>query len=108
MRRQNSSELNVFRLDAERTGPAPEGNYDLSQQFEYGVHSERIAEYCTRRVLSVIDRFAHVNTNRLHVCIAASLLNKTVRFYPNNYFKCQAIYHFSLAQRFPKIEWMGD
>jgi len=99
--------LNAFRQDLERTAyrpPAP--NYDVSR-VGHGCRSEQLAAYSSMRLLSVVDRFDRVNTNRLHVCIAAALLGKTVNLYPNSYYKCKAVYDFSLAARFPAVTWMG-
>jgi exopolysaccharide biosynthesis predicted pyruvyltransferase EpsI len=107
-RRGFPRELNAFRTDAERTGPVPPHNCDLSRQFEWGCHSEALASYVSYRFLSVIRKFDRINTNRLHVCLGAALLGKQVRLFANSYYKVRTIYEFSLADRFPHIQWMSD
>lgn len=103
----NAQTLNAFRRDLERTEMSPPGpNYDLSR-LGHGCRSEALAAYSSMRLLSAISLFDCVNTNRLHVCIAAALLGKTVNLYPNSYYKCKAVYDFSLARRCPTVAWHG-
>jgi exopolysaccharide biosynthesis predicted pyruvyltransferase EpsI len=105
--RRPHAPLPAFRTDVERCGVTPPNNLDLSRHFMYGSQSERIVCYVGARLLSAINRFSEIHTNRLHVCIAAALLGKTVKFYPNSYYNCQAVYEFSLADRFRNVTWMG-
>ena len=42
----------------------------------------------------------------LHLAIAGALLGKPVECYPNSYFKNEAVYHFSMKDRFPNVQWM--
>ena len=57
---------------------------------------ENIALWC-RIFLGIVDSSDIVVTDRLHVGIAASLLNKTVYMYDNTYGKASGIYETSLA-----------
>jgi exopolysaccharide biosynthesis predicted pyruvyltransferase EpsI len=59
-----------------------------------------------QHLLRYIDLYDEVGTNRLHVAIGAALLGKRVRFHPNSYFKNRAVYEFSMADRFPDVEWV--
>lgn len=100
--------LNAFRTDREKPDrPLPEDNIDLSRVFALGTHSRTAAEYASHRFLSVIDRFDRVRTDRLHVCIGGALLGKEVEFYPNSYFKNEAVFEFSLRDRFPNVSWQN-
>jgi exopolysaccharide biosynthesis predicted pyruvyltransferase EpsI len=100
--------LNSFRKDLESSHRfLPPDNVDLATLFGYGTNSEQIAFYVTCRILKTINRYRTVRTDRLHVCIAAALLGKTVEFYSNNYYKCEAIYQFSMKDKFPNVHWMG-
>jgi exopolysaccharide biosynthesis predicted pyruvyltransferase EpsI len=100
--------LNTFRKDVESSHHfLPPDNVDLATLFGYGTNSERIAFYVTYRILKTLNRYRTVRTDRLHVCIAAALLGKTVEFFPNNYFKCEAIYQYSMKDKFPNVRWMG-
>ena len=59
-------------------------------------------------ILSIINKYEVVSTNRLHVCIGAALLNKEVNLYPNSYYKNESIYLMSLKDKFPKVKWCGE
>ena len=86
----------------------PPDNVDVSRVFGFGTRNEQLARYSSRRMLRFLDLFEEINTNRLHVAIASGLLGKRVRLHPNAYFKCQAVYAWSLQRRFEKIEWVGS
>lgn len=97
---------NFFRTDVEATNLVPpEGNADLSRIYEHGTHNRELTEYTVARLMKYINNFPVVRTDRLHICIAAALLGKQVEFYANSYFKCRAVYEYSLSERFPNIKW---
>jgi exopolysaccharide biosynthesis predicted pyruvyltransferase EpsI len=99
--------LSAFRTDKERTKmPIPEGNIDIAEIFSYGT-TERRALYATHRILNFLSQFDEIRTSRLHTCVAGALLGKKVKFYPNNYYKCEAVYQFSIRDRFPNVIWLG-
>jgi len=101
--------LNCFRNDGERTEiKIPEDNFDLSELLELSVISEEITMYIISRLFLILKSFDLIRTNRLHIAISCALLNIDVEFYPNNYFKCQAIYEFSLKENYPCVRWMGS
>jgi exopolysaccharide biosynthesis predicted pyruvyltransferase EpsI len=98
IREKNGAVLNAFRTDGEKTDmQLPDDNIDLSEVLAIGVETEELTYLGASRFLSVIDSYNEVNTNRLHVAVAATLLNKKVNFYANNYFKCKAVYEYSLT-----------
>jgi len=100
--------LNCFRTDREKTGMnLPADNADISKIFKYGTATIQQAFLSTHMVFRFMNRFDEVRTNRLHMAVAGALLGKQVKFYPNNYYKCEAVYHFSLKNRFPNVQWMG-
>jgi len=106
---KNKGSANFFRDDVERlSDDIPVGNADLSRIYEYGTKNEELTRYATKRFMTYINRFSKIRTDRLHVCIAAALLNKQVEFYPNSYFKCRAVYEYSLKSKFQNIKWMGN
>jgi len=95
-----------YRDDVESSGNLlPEGNADLSVIYEFGTKSRELIDYTVWRLLRLIMRFNSVETDRLHISVASALLNKSVDFYPNSYFKCKAVYEYSLNKRFPNITW---
>lgn len=100
--------LSCFRLDGERTDIAlPPGNVDLSAVFALGVGPEAVANHAASRLLSTLNRFDEIRTNRLHIAISSAILGKAVKFYSNNYYKCRAVYQYSMQDRFPNVQWMG-
>lgn len=99
-------ELNAFRIDVEKTDiPIPHDNVDVSALYELSSCEPKLAKLSTFRFLSHINAFETVNTNRLHVAIAAAKLGKNVNLYGNNYFKIRAIYEYSLEGKFPNVVW---
>lgn len=106
--RHLSGILNCFRTDTEKTGEAlPKGNFDVSARFAFGAYDEVIARFVTFHVLGTLERFQEIHTNRLHIAITAALMGRKVKLYPNNYYKCRAVYDYSMKDRFPNVEWMG-
>lgn len=101
--------LRCFREDGERTKrPLPSDNLDLSRTFGWGHSSVRAVESATLAFLETINYFEEVESNRLHVAIAAAHLGKRVRLFANSYYKNRAVYEHSLAPRFPRVSWMGE
>lgn len=97
-----------FRNDAEASGiEIAEGNADLSVVYEFGTLDREYTDYTVWRLLKYIDRFEEVKTDRLHICLASAMLNKKVEFYSNSYFKCKAVFEYSLRDMFPNIYWKG-
>jgi exopolysaccharide biosynthesis predicted pyruvyltransferase EpsI len=100
--------LNCFRTDQEKSDiDIPSDNIDLSSIFSYGVDSKEKAFYVCYRLLNFINSYEEIRTNRLHVAIAGALLGKEVKLYSNSYYKCEAVYEFSIQGRFPNVTWMG-
>ena len=95
LRRKGSGILNAFRSDIESSKYAiPASNIDISR--------DRYAQKPLDEFTNTINRYHYVNTDRLHVAIAAVLLDKEVKLYPNSYYKNKAVFDYSL-KRFPNI-----
>lgn len=95
---------NFFREDVERAlSEVPAGNADLSVKYEYGTRNDAITDYTTSRLMKYVNRFDEIRTDRLHICIASALMGKKVSFYPNSYFKCRAVYEYSLKEPYPNV-----
>ncbi len=88
-----------LRDDRERPEGTPlhRNNVDLSRRG----HAQSPVGPLFRRLAS----FRTIHTNRLHVGIAAALLNKDVRLYANDYFKIRAIYEASLQPYFANVRF---
>jgi len=100
--------LNAFRKDLEGTRLRfPRDNIDLSLLFSHSTTNEMMAYYVTHCILRVINHYQKVCTDRLHICIAAAKLGKEVEFFPNKYYKCEAVYHYSMKDQYPNVRWMG-
>lgn len=90
--------LNAFRTDSERTEiKLPDDNVDVSEILTMGVETRALAYQASHYFLSFLNGYSVINTNRLHVCIGGMLLGKKINFYPNSYYKCRAVYEYSLA-----------
>ena len=80
---------NAFRTDYEKTSIIiPDDNIDLSLYFEKGLHTQDVSickEVCFN-IFNYLSEFSVINTNRLHIAIAGSLLDKKVNLYQNNYY----------------------
>lgn len=100
--------LNCFRIDKEKSNiDIPSGNIDVSSIFAYGTEGEIKAFYASYRLLNFINHYQEIRTNRLHIAIGGALLGKEVKLYPNNYYKCEAVYESSIKGRYPNVIWMG-
>ncbi len=86
-----------FRTDKESAGiiKIPPNNSDLSLK---GNHLSDIEPF-----FEDINKYAVIHTDRLHVAIAACLLNKEVHIYPGSYFKNKAVYLSSMKGYFDKV-----
>lgn len=105
--RQNSRRiLNCFRTDDESArAELPGDNVDLSELFSFGVWSQGATLLSARCLFSILDEATLVRTDRLHIAIAAGLLQKDVTFFSNDYFKNRAVFEHSLAPRLPNVRW---
>lgn len=90
--------LNAFRLDKEsKLHSLPTSNKDISLN---GYATKPLDEF-----IGILQKYAQVNTDRLHVAICAALLGKQVRLFPNSYYKNKAVFDYSL-KKFPNISFI--
>ena len=119
-------ECNAFRFDDElsadnRHVKLPENNKDISVDFQrpmfmrnWGVPDDRNTQVkknlsiATDNIFSYLSKFQIVNTNRLHIGIAAALLGKTVNLYRGSYHKIIGIYEFSIAGKFNNVVFYNN
>ena len=98
---------NFFRKDVEASvHPIPNVNADLSVIYELSTRSREIVEYTVWLLFRYLEGFDSVITDRLHICIASALLGKRIEFHSNSYFKCRAVYEYSLKNNFEAITWI--
>ena len=114
-------ECNAFRFNDELSSTdkhveVPKDNKDISIDFhrpmfmknwsisdEINVQVKSNLNIATDNIFSYLSKFEKVNTNRLHVGIAAALLGKTVNLYRGSYHKIAGIYNFSMAGKFNNV-----
>ena len=100
--------IHCFRTDREQTNQKrSRWNADISKLFKCGVSTPALAARSSWMIFDFLQHYREIRTNRLHLAIAAALLGKQVKFYPNSYFKCHAVYEYSMRGRFANVEWMG-
>ena len=98
--------LNAFRDDVEKTTiQLPIDNVDISALYELSACEPSLSYLSVNRFLNHIKNYDIINTNRLHVAIAAAKLGKNVNLYGNNYFKIRAIYEYSLKGKYANVVW---
>jgi exopolysaccharide biosynthesis predicted pyruvyltransferase EpsI len=99
----NENILNCFRNDKEKTSiDIPKDNKDLPLLLNT-INSTKdfiIIQKISKNFIKEIAKYKIINTNRLHVAIIASLLNKKVNFYSNNYYKNESVYRHSINKKF--------
>ena len=94
---------NAFRLDEEKTDVSiPDNNKDISMDFIFRQNTlnERDIKTSTNNLFSYLCKFDEINTNRLHVGIAGSLLGRKVNLFPNSYYKNEAVFNFSIKNKY--------
>jgi exopolysaccharide biosynthesis predicted pyruvyltransferase EpsI len=108
---KGDGESNNFRLDCEKTKIAiPKDNNDLSNTLNKhnNTTDEKVIEEISKSLFFYLNKFEIVNTNRLHVAICASLLNKKVNFHANSYYKNKAVYDFSIKNNYPNTLFIDN
>ncbi len=78
----------------------PQGNNDISRKG--GTFSD------INLFFEEINKFSIIYTDRLHVSIAACLLEKEVHLYPGSYFKNRAVYMSSMEGYFDNVYFHED
>ena len=114
-------ECNVFRIDDELRPKnnhvtTPKNNKDISIDFQRPMYMknwyisddnntqvEQNISIATDNIFSYISKFEQINTNRLHIGIAATLLGKRVNLYPGSYYKIAAVYDYSIKDKFDNV-----
>lgn len=62
----------------------------------------------TRNIFSYLSNYSKIYTDRLHIAIAGSLLDKVVYLYPNSYYKNRAVFDFSLKDKFHNTYFISE
>jgi len=100
---------NCFRTDGEKTNISiPKGNIDLSSHLRVQNNTSHVytIEKVSLSVFEYLSKYDTINTNRLHIAIAGSLLNKKVNMYSNNYYKNREVYEYSLKNKYVNTKFI--
>ena len=92
---------NCFRTDIEKKANAiPPDNIDLSNKLNMANNTsdKLVIEKVSLSIFEYLSKYHIIKTNRLHMAIAGSLLNKHVILYPNSYYKNKAVYEYSIKE----------
>jgi exopolysaccharide biosynthesis predicted pyruvyltransferase EpsI len=76
----------------------PSHNFDVSALMFNDWADEDVTGHAARMFLTLIARYTHIVTDRLHVAIAGYLMGRTVTLLPNSYYKNRAVYASSMGQ----------
>jgi exopolysaccharide biosynthesis predicted pyruvyltransferase EpsI len=94
-----SGSLYALRTDTESVlSSRPSTNEDISYN---GWAKKPLDDF-----LREIQNHEVIHTDRLHVGIAAAMLKKAVKIYPNSYYKNKAVYDYSLSQ-YSHVEFLN-
>lgn len=85
-----------FREDVEKCNNV-QTDYDLSAAFSPNMNVDE-CKFATALMLSVVDQFDVIATDRLHVGIAAILMGKEVYLFDNSYGKISSVYEHSFSK----------
>jgi len=94
---------NFFRLDKEKTNiNIPVDNIDLPSKINYNplMNDKKLVFKTANDIFNTLNKYEIINTNRLHICIAGSFLNKKVNLYENSYYKNRAMYEYSIKDTY--------
>ena len=105
----SSGVLNCFREDLEKTDKViSKDNIDVSLMFNVPDSTSNLPtiEQISEKFFNFISNYDEIHTNRLHVGIAGSLLNKRVFLYSNSYYKNEEVFKFSIKDKFPNTRFV--
>ena len=91
-----------FRTDSESANlvPIPIENKDISLSWNGNLWGNKeLTKYVVKSLLSYLSQFESIRTDRLHIAILGSLLERKVFLYPNSYFKNRSVYEMSLCNK---------
>jgi exopolysaccharide biosynthesis predicted pyruvyltransferase EpsI len=97
---------NCFRTDQESTAAftIQNDNIDISLSWNGELwHRPDFAKNVTHSLASYLSAFETVKTDRLHIAILAGILGKKVVLFPNNYYKINAVFEYSIKNSFENI-----
>lgn len=102
----DDQQLTIMRGDIESArGKDAQGINDISALYSSRFTSRIESDLVTRDFFNFLKNSKEIVTDRLHVAICGSLLQKKVTLFDNSYGKNRAVYELSLKNRFPRTEF---
>lgn len=101
---------NAYRTDKEKTNiKIPEDNNDLSRTLCKPGNTKEInvIKDVSLSIFDYLSKFETINTNRLHIAIAGSLLDKNVNIYSNSYYKNKSMFEYSIKDIYIKTKFFN-
>ncbi|CAN7354075.1 polysaccharide pyruvyl transferase family protein [Variovorax paradoxus] len=92
--------INAFRCDAEASSNLKVKRKiydDISVVAALGSNTQEDSIRSAQRILSLVNLYDELHTDRLHVGIAACLLGKKVTLHENSYYKIKGVYELSMS-----------
>ncbi len=108
---QGKGIANMFRLDVEKTSiTIPADNIDLSSAIKIPPMDsiETRYKFLADAFVKYIAQYEVVNTNRLHIAIAAAHLGKKVTLHANSYWKNEAVFQLSMKNNFANVTFVAE
>jgi len=104
-------DLKALRTDRESRFPGKKRKInDVSSLARFGTGSKEL-NYCSSYwMLKILSWYKVIETDRLHVFVACSLLGKQVVLHSNSYHKIKGVYNYSIngfAERAEKVVFVG-
>ena len=106
--------LECFRKDLEMTVvPCQHINIDaplqLKDEYDSPKHKQVATydkiKYNCNILVNFISMFDTIRTNRLHVAIVGSMLDKKVTMFPNSYYKNKSVYDYSMKDNYKNLSF---
>ena len=102
-KKEGKGVCNCFREDVEKTHiTVPDNNIDLSNYYfkPNNTNNIEVIKEVTWSIFEHLSNYETINSNRLHVSIASSFLNKKINIYPNSYYKNKKIFEYSIKNEY--------
>ena len=100
-----------YRVDTEKTKiKIPESNKDISKLCSRKGNTTipNIIEKTCNDFFNFLSDYKIIHTNRLHIAIAACLLEKEVYIHSNSYYKVEEVYNFSIKDKYINSHFIKD
>lgn len=102
----SAEKTNFFRTDCESARIPPQSNLDLSDFLPKRQRDHKETLFLATAFINILSKAKAVDTDRLHIAIAGSLLNKPTNLYAGSYYKNRAVYTATISNRFNNTKFI--